>query len=149
MSVTIYRWICIKKRAGAFIRPMGTEQVPKPIKNIGAFVRYDAPVCLCVYTHWCRCTTYGHCTNTDTNYKSQCSCLILCLDAFVWPMGTAWIPIPIINLGSFLWYGAPVPHKDTRTGALIRPMGTAQIPRPIRTAPCIVSPTPGPVVCFR
>ena len=59
---------------GAFLRPMGTAQIPKPIKNLGAFVRYCASVRLC---------------GTSTG-------------AFVKPMGTTQIPIPIINLGVFV-----------------------------------------------
>ena len=38
---------------------------------------------LCDTVHWCLFTTYGHRTNTDTNYKYWCVCLIRHTDAFL------------------------------------------------------------------
>ena len=121
---------------------IGLSEVDVSKKNkmkTGAFMCLYAPV---------RLWFYGHHTNTNSSYKYRCICVIMRTGAFVDAMCTARIPIPIINLGSFLWYRAPVPHKDTRIGTLIRPMGTTQIPRPIRTASCVVSPTPSPVLLF-
>ena len=117
-------------------------------------VSYCTPVRLYDTAHWCIYTTYRHCTNTNTNYKSRFICAIL-------------------RTGAFMWFYAPgnlydlwAPHKyqykleqllrlyDTthqcvsirlRTGVLIRPTGTAQIQIPIRTTLCIVSPTLCPV----
>ena len=114
------------------------------------------PVRLCVYTHQCVYDSMGTALIPIPVINIGAFCdtvhrgiyVSISIGAFVDAMCTARILIPIINLGSFLWYGALVPHKDTRTSALIRPMGIAQIPRPIRTAPCIVSPTPGLVLLF-
>ena len=64
---------------------------------------------------------------------------------FVRPMGTAQIPIPMINIDVFVGYNTWCVSIILRTGAWRRPMGIAQIPRPIRMAPCIVSPTLHPV----
>ena len=36
---------------GAFLRPMGTAQIPIPMINLSVFVRYCAPVLLCETTH--------------------------------------------------------------------------------------------------
>ena len=77
VRVFLHRCTCILKCTSAFLRPMGTAQIPKPVKNIEAFVRYGALVRLCIYTNRCRFAAYEHRTNTDTNYKSRCICVIL------------------------------------------------------------------------
>ena len=73
---------CIIKHTDVFLLPIRTAQIPKPVKNIEAFVRYDAPVHLCIYMHRCCFTAYEHRTNTYINYKLWCVCVILCTRAF-------------------------------------------------------------------
>ena len=75
----IYVYIC----TGAIVRSMGTAKIPIAVRNISSFVWYYAPRCLCIYKHWWIFTIYGHHTNTDTNYKSRCVCVIRCTRAFL------------------------------------------------------------------
>ena len=59
----VYVRLCID----AFVRRMGTAQIPISIININAFFWYCAPVRFNMTTYQCVDTTYGHLTNPNTN----------------------------------------------------------------------------------
>ena len=122
----------------------------KNTKWTSMHVSYYTPVRLYDTAHWCVSMTYGHRTNTNTNYKSQCVYAILRISAFMWDYAPVhlydlWAPHKYQYELEQLVHLSDTAHRcvfiSLRTGVLRRPMGTAQIPRQIRMAPCIVSPT--------
>ena len=100
-----------------------------------------APVGLYDTAHRCVSTTYGHRTNTSTNYKSRCVCAILHTDVFTWDYSLVrlydlWAPQKYQYELEQSVHLCDTMHQCVYvrllTSAFIRPMGTTQIPIQIR-----------------
>ena len=72
---TAHQCVYVRLRTSAFVRRMGTAQIPIPIINISVFVWYGAPMRFYKSMYRCIETTYWHRTNPKTNWYGPIHCI--------------------------------------------------------------------------